>query len=251
MKKLIIALILSFSLVSNAYAAEMIMFAMKSCGYCRAFLKDVAPTYSESEYALLLPLRVISMDRPVAPKWYDDAFRDRRIEGIRVTPTFVIFDNGEEVARLMGYRDKKTFYRDIKDFVDDNREELERTAGRNPIPYEVEHELDPKHAYEKWNQKEVREEGSHSKSSSVPQQQHPTGPFFAPDLSGEKKEDKPNIHNHQLEKLPNGVFNSRDIMDHIYDTETEAQVAANWLGCMGTHSHIIKGKKVWMPCRME
>ena len=38
---------------------------------------------------------------------------------------------------------------------------------------------------------------------------------------------------------------------HIYDTETEAQTAANFLGCMGTHTHIIKGKKIWMPCHMN
>ena len=55
----------------------------------------------------------------------------------------------------------------------------------------------------------------------------------------------------KLEKFPNGVYKSQDIMDHIYDTETEAQTAANFLGCMGTHTHIIKGKKIWMPCHMN
>jgi len=40
-------------------------------------------------------------------------------------------------------------------------------------------------------------------------------------------------------------------MDHIYDTETEAQTAANWLGCEGTHTHMIKGEKIFMPCKME
>jgi len=53
------------------------------------------------------------------------------------------------------------------------------------------------------------------------------------------------------EKFPNGVYNSQDIMDHIYDTETEAQTAANWLGCEGTHTHMIKGEKIFMPCKME
>tara|TARA_B100000959_G_scaffold271081_1_gene318799 strand:- start:990 stop:1631 length:642 start_codon:yes stop_codon:yes gene_type:complete len=55
----------------------------------------------------------------------------------------------------------------------------------------------------------------------------------------------------KLEKFPNGVYNSQDIMDHIYDTETEAQTAANWLGCEGTHTHMIKGEKIFMPCKME
>ena len=41
------------------------------------------------------------------------------------------------------------------------------------------------------------------------------------------------------------------IMDHIYNTEAEAQIAANWLGCLGTHTHIMKGKKIFMPCQMQ
>ncbi len=55
----------------------------------------------------------------------------------------------------------------------------------------------------------------------------------------------------KLEKFPNGVFNSRDLMDHIYDTETEAQTAANFLGCLGTHTHIMNSKTIHMPCKME
>ena len=55
----------------------------------------------------------------------------------------------------------------------------------------------------------------------------------------------------KLEKFPNGVYNSQDIMDHIYDTETEAQTAANWLGCEGTHTHTQKDKTIHMPCHMN
>ena len=54
-----------------------------------------------------------------------------------------------------------------------------------------------------------------------------------------------------LGKFPNGVFKSQDIMDHIYNTETEAQVAANFLGCLGTHTHIVNGKTIHMPCKMD
>ena len=55
----------------------------------------------------------------------------------------------------------------------------------------------------------------------------------------------------KLEKFPNGVYKSRDIMDHQYDTEIEAQTAAKFLGCFGTHTHFIKGKTIHMPCKME
>ena len=55
----------------------------------------------------------------------------------------------------------------------------------------------------------------------------------------------------KLEKFPNGVFKSQDIMDHIYNTETEAQVAANFLGCLGTHTHRMNGETIHMPCKMD
>lgn len=245
MKKIIIALILLLSLVSTSFAAELIMFSTKTCGYCRAFLKEVAPTYAQTEYAKLLPLRIISMDEASAPKWFDKAYDEQRIDPIVGTPTFVVFNNGHEVARLMGYLSKEDFYKDLGGFYKNNLERLQATAGTNPIPREPGMEIDP-------NAPSI--EGSHTKGSSVPPQQHPTVPFMMPNMGAqekkEEKKDKPNIHR-ELEKFPNGVYKSQDIMDHIYDTETEAQTAANFLGCMGTHTHFIKGKKIWMPCQMN
>jgi hypothetical protein len=56
----------------------------------------------------------------------------------------------------------------------------------------------------------------------------------------------------KLDKFPNGVYKSRDLMDHIYDTETEAQIAAQFLGCApDVHTHTMNGKTIWMPCKME
>ena len=74
MKKVIFTITLWFCLISTAYAAEMLMFSTKTCGYCRAFLKEVAPTYADTEHAKLLPLRIISMDQKTAPKWFDEAY---------------------------------------------------------------------------------------------------------------------------------------------------------------------------------
>jgi len=248
MKKIVLALILSLSLVSTSFAAELIMFSTKTCGYCRAFLKEVAPTYAQSEYAKLLPLRIISMDEAHAPKWFDRAYDEQRIDPIVGTPTFVVFNNGHEVARLMGYLSKEDFYKDIGGFYTKNLERLRATAGQNPIPHEPGMEIDP-------NAPSV--EGSHTKGGSVPEQQHPTVPFMMPNMGAKEKNDEPKTrksHPHEpkkIEKFPNGVYKSQDIMDHIYDTETEAQTAANFLGCMGTHTHFIKGKKIWMPCQMN
>ena len=237
MKKFILTLAIWIGLTASAYATEMIMFSTKTCGYCRNFLREVAPTYSDTEYAKLLPLRIISMDTKAAPKWFSKAYDERRIDGISGTPTFVIFSNGNEVARLIGYGGKERWYADIKDFVDNNRKQLEESAGQNPVPHEPGVELDPKTASEEL----ISNEGSHSKS--VPRQQSPFVPFLVPDT---------NPHTKAEGKDENGVFLSNDIMDHQYATPEEAiRAAVDRFNCEGIHSHMIKGKKVWMPCKMQ
>ena len=242
MKKFILTLAIWIGLTASAYATEMIMFSTKTCGYCRNFLREVAPTYSDTEYAKLLPLRIISMDQKNAPTWFSKAYDERRIDGIQGTPTFIIFSNGNEVARLIGYSGKDKWYADIKDFIDNNRERLENTAGENPIPYEKEHELDPKTA----SQSLVSSEGSHSQS--VPRQQSPFVPFLAPDMGAKDT----NPHTKAEEKDENGVFLSNDIMDHQYATPEEAiRAAVDRFNCEGIHSHMIKGKKIWMPCKIQ
>lgn len=244
MKKLILAIALVLTMTTTTMAAELIMFSMASCGYCQSFLKEVAPTYAQSKFAQLLPLRIISMDRKAAPKWFEQAYDARKIDGIAGTPTFVVFENGEEKARLIGYQGKERFYEDMTNFIESNRKYLEMSAGKNPIPYEPDTEMNYKQAQ---IVEPSKVEGSHSQS--VPQQQSPLVPFLAPPMGAKEKNSHAPIE--ELQKFPNGVVNSQDIRDHIYETETMAQIAANWLGCIGVHTHMIEGKTIYMPCEMK
>ena len=73
---LVVGLAILFATPSQAIGnPELLMFSNPHCGYCQSFLKEVAPTYSDSKVGKLLPLRVIDMDQPV-PDWYDRAYRD-------------------------------------------------------------------------------------------------------------------------------------------------------------------------------
>ena len=236
MKNIIITFALFFMMTTSAVAAELIMFSMASCGYCQNFLKEVAPTYAESNFAKLLPLRIISMDRKKAPKWYDKAYNAKKIDGIAGTPTFVVFDNGEEKARLIGYQGKERFYEDMTNFIESNRESLQSTAGLNPIPYEPDTEMNYKEA----NQETKKHEGKNTQD--VPRQRSPLTPFLVPDL----------YTPHKDKKLPNGVINSSNMMDHQYKTRAEAEIAAMWLGCRGIHHHEMPDGDgiIWMPCEL-
>ena len=49
---------------------------------------------------------------------------------------------------------------------------------------------------------------------------------------------------------PEGVINSRDLLQHMYKTPKEALKASEWFGCHG-NVHYHEAENVWMPCTME
>ena len=247
MKRIIVTLALFFCLTTAASAAELLMFSMKSCPYCRDFLKEVAQEYKDTEHAKVLPLRIISMDRPVAPRWFDDAYNRRTIDGVAGTPTFIIFDSGEEIARLVGYTSKGDFYSDIGKFIKQNRKKLENGVGRNPIPFEKDTEMTPKYALQeslgeapdRTNSSDGfsprSSEGSHNKKEMSDPTDSPLGPM---NEFGDARVPPP------------GVKNSRDLFQHMYKTPKEAVKASHWFGCNGT-VHYHDKEDVWMPCEMN
>ena len=59
-------------------------------------------------------------------------------------------------------------------------------------------------------------------------------------------------HNRQFKPgpPPEGVIDSRDLYQHMYQTAEEALKAAQYLGC-GNNVHYHDEENVWMPCMME
>tara|TARA_Y100000590_G_scaffold79763_1_gene88558 strand:+ start:109 stop:483 length:375 start_codon:yes stop_codon:yes gene_type:complete len=95
----------------QAYALELLMVNNKHCIYCNKFLKEVASTYKIQS----LPLRIISDHDQ--PEWFKTAYKTNKIKPIRGTPTFILWDETEnyEVDRIVGYRNKDQFYKQLKD----------------------------------------------------------------------------------------------------------------------------------------
>ena len=96
------------SLPLKAY--ELLMFSVSNCIYCIKFHEEVLPTYNDTEYAETLPLTII--DNADIPEWFQTAYEEGRIENIRGTPTFIIWNEEEqvEVDRFVGYSGKEWFY---------------------------------------------------------------------------------------------------------------------------------------------
>ena len=117
MKKILLACLFLLIALPVA-AAELLMFSNPECKYCQEFLREVEPTYKDSEYSKHLPLRVITMVGDM-PKWIIKALDEGRLGPIRNTPTFIVWDE-KEIARLVGYGGKESFYESLGMFIEEN-----------------------------------------------------------------------------------------------------------------------------------
>ena len=99
--------------ITSAKANELLMFNNKHCGYCKAFLEEVGVNY-ENEKESYMPSLVI-IDAYNQPDWFKEAYAENRIKPIRGTPVFIIWNGRKELARLIGYYDKETFYERLKE----------------------------------------------------------------------------------------------------------------------------------------
>lgn len=91
------AVMIAFAAVADsASAAELLVFERPGCPYCLAFDREVAPIYPRTTEGKAVPLRRIDVSRPIPP---DLAF----VKVERVTPTFVLIEEGREIGRFRGY----------------------------------------------------------------------------------------------------------------------------------------------------
>ena len=100
-----------FAKPASAGNSELVMFGSQSCVYCQVFNREVAPGYHKSLYARKAPLKEINIDK------HGTGGYALRAGAIAVTPTFVMFKRGREVARIRGYPGKKNFYRMVNQIL--------------------------------------------------------------------------------------------------------------------------------------
>jgi thioredoxin-related protein len=87
----------------QAAATELVMVEQRGCIYCKMWNEQVGPQYpltAEGQYA---PLRRIDLH---APRPEDLTFASP----LRITPTFVLVDEGVELARMEGYPGEDFFW---------------------------------------------------------------------------------------------------------------------------------------------
>ena len=91
-------------------ATELVYFYASECGVCRTFDEEVGSIYPRTDMAKLAPMRRIRVDyeemTPIDP-WESDI-------GARAVPTFVLLQDGKEVARLEGYSSDELFWMSLE-----------------------------------------------------------------------------------------------------------------------------------------
>lgn len=86
-----------------ARAAELIMVERQGCHYCIEWKTDLGPIYPKTAEGVYAPLRIVDIkNAPPA-----DVEFDRRVI---YTPTFILVEDGRELARLEGYPGQDFFW---------------------------------------------------------------------------------------------------------------------------------------------
>ena len=81
----------------------LIMFEAEGCPYCDLWKAQIGPIYPKTEEGRIAPLLMMDIDDPLP-------------EGVSIesdpvyTPTFVLINDGQEVARLVGYPGEDFFW---------------------------------------------------------------------------------------------------------------------------------------------
>ena len=97
------AVCLSLASALPAASAELVMFVQQGCVWCARWDSEIAPAYPNTDQGRLAPLRRVDIDAPLPPD----------LEGIaveRFTPTFVLVEDGAEIARMRGYAGDQFFW---------------------------------------------------------------------------------------------------------------------------------------------
>ncbi len=84
-------------------AGELVMVEQQGCAYCITWKREIGPIYPKTDEGIFAPLRMIDIDDPVPA---DLTFARKVV----YTPTFILIENGTEVARIEGYPGEDFFW---------------------------------------------------------------------------------------------------------------------------------------------
>lgn len=90
---------------------KLVMVEQQNCHYCERWLAEIGDRYHLTEEGRIAPLRRVALEEEL-PHDLPPAMAD-----ISITPTFVLVQNGVEVARLYGYAGDEFFWGQLQEML--------------------------------------------------------------------------------------------------------------------------------------
>jgi thioredoxin-related protein len=97
----------------QAAAFELVMVEQKGCHYCQEWNAVIGPIYPKTPEGKYAPLRQIDLHEPLPE---DLSFETKVV----FTPTFILVEDGVEVARIEGYPGEDMFWWFLSKLMTDN-----------------------------------------------------------------------------------------------------------------------------------
>ncbi|MGE0844811.1 MAG: hypothetical protein AB7L41_00985 [Flavobacteriaceae bacterium] len=112
MRLLTAALLILLATLAPADAeTRLVMLEQPGCHWCQRFDAEIAGAYEKSPEGRIAPLRRVDITRD----WPEDL---ATIAPDRYTPTFILIDDGVEIARLRGYPGDNWFWPMLEEMLD-------------------------------------------------------------------------------------------------------------------------------------
>lgn len=118
--QLLISAAMLVAIICNAGAAELVIYKSNHCEVSQRFLSEAASEYGMTRAGKVFPLRQVDIDSELNGAVLLNSPVDS-------TPTFVIVDEGHEIARMTGYPGKEYFFQ----IMNGAAEEFEKLSTGN------------------------------------------------------------------------------------------------------------------------
>lgn len=122
--RLVLALLLAVVSGQTALAAELVMVRRDGCSWCLAWDREIGPIYAKAEVGKRVPLRLVNLDK--------EKLGLTLKQPVIYTPTFVLAEDGREVARIEGYAGEHFFWPVLEKLVRELPERRGRTSALAP-----------------------------------------------------------------------------------------------------------------------
>ena len=93
-------------------AAELLMVREDNCPWCVVWDEEIGPIYPKTPEGKFAPLMHVDLGESI-----DDA---RILKSVIYTPTFILVENGVEIARLEGYPGEDFFWTLLEEMLAEN-----------------------------------------------------------------------------------------------------------------------------------